>query len=461
MEKAANHQRRIRPHKNNKALKNEGMTMAIYTGNNFSIEFDKKNAGFVFEPKNSGASGPTSGADALILAELKENANAIIASMQGYFDAWINKDMLKEGPTNGVDLAELQEKILTPLAKALKTSTGSGDSKMIALSALALEAADNSIQTLVQTPISPDNTLYRGQKRLTEDEIKEYKEISVANNLTVRDAYKVAFAPPEEPAYDAAAMAAAMKQSDAQAEENNAVMAPQGSALATPPVEAPVVPKQLNPSEVAKVQRGLNSLKELGVITGFDLATSKNPEGDDGIAGPKTKKAVEIAQKALGMDVDGKITPEFTARLDQKIAEVRAQKVDVKVVQTPSTTTTERFTVAASLADKQEPEAKVVEKAVEPKLSAIDEHIRVMTGGMDPDKQNRYDPNAPSLWAAFKDAAGSLFGSDDPKAEVAGEKRKPAPVDELSTWAATGEPVEPPQGQQNPPLAGTGPMKSV
>ena len=185
--------------------------MAIYTGNNFSIEFDKKNAGFVFEPKNSGASGPTSGADALILAELKENANAIIASMQGYFDAWINKDMLKEGPTNGVDLAELQEKILTPLAKALKTSTGSGDSKMIALSALALEAADNSIQTLVQTPISPDNTLYRGQKRLTEDEIKEYKEISVANNLTVRDAYKVAFAPPEEPAYDAAAMAYRLK----------------------------------------------------------------------------------------------------------------------------------------------------------------------------------------------------------------------------------------------------------
>ena len=439
--------------------------MAIYKGNNFSIELDKKNAGFVFEPKNSGASGPDSSADALILAELKENADAIIASMQSHLSAWIDEDM-ENLMNNGVDLDDLQEEILTPLAKALETSIASGDSKMIALSALALKAADNSIQILTQTPILPFTPYNESLKRLTEDEIKEYKEISAANNLAVDNAYKVAFAPPEEPAYDAAAIAAAMKQSDAQAEENNAVRAPEGPALVTPPVVAPVAPKQPSSSEVAKVQRGLNSLKELGVITGFDLATSKNPEGDDGIAGPKTKKAVEIAQKALGMEVDGKITPEFTARLDQKIAAVQAQKADVKVVQAPSTTTTERFTVAASLADKQEPEApkpKEQKSVQEPKLSAIDEHIRIMTGGMDPDKQNRYDPNAPSLWVAFKNAAGSLFGSDDEKPEVAGEKREPAPVDELSTWAATGEPVEPPQGQQNLPPAGTGggPMRPV
>ncbi len=70
---------------------------------------------------------------------------------------------------------------------------------------------------------------------------------------------------------------------------------------------------------VQQAQQYMARLAEQEGIQGIDLATSKNPDGDDGIFGPKTEAAVRSVQEALGMEVTGKITPEFMAQMENKL----------------------------------------------------------------------------------------------------------------------------------------------
>lgn len=72
-----------------------------------------------------------------------------------------------------------------------------------------------------------------------------------------------------------------------------------------------------------------------------------------------------------------------------------------------------------------------------------------MTGGLDPDKQNRYDPNAPSLRESFNQLAkGIMFWRNDPENEAAADQSNQQEAPQGAPVENRTLPATPPPGSQ-------------